>query len=682
MVVIYWFLRDWRAAAISALAMPLSVIPTFIVMKWADFTLNDMSLLALALVVGILVDDAIVEIENIVRHIQMGKTPYRAALEAADEIGLAVVATTASIMVVFLPVAFMAGISGRFFRQFGLTVAVAVFFSLLVARILTPLLAAYFLQKGHHKAKGKDWLSRSYDHILGMALRHRLLTLLVAATFFLGSLGLFATIPTNLVEQVDRGEIAVRAEMAPGTQMNQATTVAQRLTAILRLRPEVKQVFTTIGTAQVAGEENSSGAVHQIQLNVSLVDKARRKMTQAQFERFILPRLATVPGVRLKLVSEEGISGKLAISLTSNDGEKLAAASRAVLAEMRTIPRLYDLHTSAARARQEVLIRPDSKRSSAHGITASSLGRLASIATMGDTDQNLAKFNLQSRQISIRVQLDPKFRDQLETLRSLKLVADSGDLIPLSSVAKVEVGEGLAQIDRFDRRRRIQLEASLGEGVSLGAALERIRSSQAYRDLGPEVAESAGGDLEFQNEFFQGFAVAIGTSIVAIYAVLVLLFAGFLQPLTIMMSLPLSVGGAAIALLLAGESLGMYALIGIVMLMGLTTKNSILLVEYVLTSTAAGTPREQAIFESGEARMRPILMTTVAMVAGMLPIALGIGAGAEARKSMAIAVIGGLTTSTLLTLVVVPVVFTYLDQLGMALRRRFSSLVERGRSEL
>lgn len=673
-LVIYWFLRDWRAAAISALAMPLSVIPTFAVMKAVGFTLNNMSLLGLALVVGILVDDAIVEIENIVRHIQMGKSPYMASLEAADEIGLAVVATTATIIVVFLPVSFMGGIPGQFFRQFGLTVAVAVFFSLVVARLLTPMMAAYWMKPLPPAPEEKTWLTRLYNRTLNWALAYRMPTLLLAITFFAFSLGLFKQIPTGLIGSVDRAETLLSAELPPGTNIEQTTEVAKRLTAILMENKEVTQVYTSIGTPSGGMARNTSqGGVNKASLYISLVPRTQRKISQSEFEEKVRPKLFEVPGVRLSFSSAiGGPSGKLTLVLSSEDGHELTRTGQQLLAQVRRLPILFDVNSSAALQRPEILIKPNLDMAAEQGVTISSIARTAQVATLGDVDQNLAKFDLSDRQINIRVQLDPKYRDDIEAIGNLKVAAAGARMLPLRNVADIEVGEGPSQIDRYDRKRKVSLEANLRRGTSLGDAMKAIHALPIFKELPKSVSESPSGDVEIQRDVFAGFAGAMGSAVLMIYAVLVLLFSGFVHPFTIMVALPLSIGGAIMGLLIAQEPLGLYALIGIVMLMGLTTKNSILLVEYVLASMAGGTARRKAIFESGEARMRPILMTTVAMIAGMTPIAAGIGAGSEVRKSMAIAVIGGLVTSTLLTLVVVPVVFSYLDQMVVWLRGRKS----------
>ncbi len=663
-IVIYWFLRDWRAAAISALAMPLSVIPTFFVMKAVGFTLNNMSLLGLALVIGILVDDAIVEIENIVRHIQMGKDPYHAALEAADEIGLAVGATPASIIVVFVPVAFMGGIPGQFFRQFGLTVAVAVFFSLVVARLLTPMMAAYWMVDIPAHEEQKSWLTTAYDKILGWALAYRVPTLILAVTFFVFSLALFGMIPKNLIGTVDRGETVLTAELPPGANIETTTAVAKELTRILLSHKEVKQVFTSVGTPSQAGPGRATqGAVNKASLYIVLVPRQERQLSQSQLEEQIAPELQKVPGVRLSFGAAVGLSGRLTLVLSSENGPELTTTAQKLLGQMRGMDGLYDINTSAALQRPEILVKPNFDLAAEQGVSVSSIARTALVATLGDNDQNLAKFDLSDRQINIRVQIDQRFRDDLATIRNLKVLASGNRLLPISSVASFEMGQGPSQIDRYDRKRKVTIEAAMRRGYALGDALNDIHKLPAFKELPKSVSESPAGDVEIQKDIFNGFAGAMGAAVLMIYAVLVLLFSGFVHPLTIMVALPLSIGGAVMGLLVTREPMGMYALIGIVMLMGLTTKNSILLVEYVLTAKAQGSERIRAIFESGEARMRPILMTTVAMIAGMTPIAMGIGAGAEVRKSMAIAVIGGLTTSTLLTLVVVPVVFSLLDEM-------------------
>lgn len=650
-IVIWAFLRNGRAAFISALAMPLSVIPTFAYMKMSNFTLNDMSLLGLALVIGILVDDAIVEIENIVRHMGLGKKPFRASIDAADEIGLAVVATTMAAVVVFVPVAFMGGIPGQFFRQFGLTVAVAVFCSLLVARLVTPVMAAYWLgAQKHREESGSGKWYQLYDRVLALCVKHRLSTCIAGVVIFAASLYLFNELPKSLVSHIDRGETNVYVELPPGSPLDQTLETVKKVTEEVLKRSEVKTVFSVAGR----GGEINQGRVH-----IVLKPKGERKLSQDQFEDSLRPMLATVPGARLTFGGGWG-SGNLQVLLTSYDPEALDASARQLTKEMRAVPQLTDVRSTAAAMSPEIVVEPDFARAAEQGVSVESIARTALVATLGDTDANKPKFDLHDRQIPIVVRLDPRFRQRLSVIGNLRVAGSDGRMVPLRSVANVHLDSGLFKIDRFDRARQVSIIAKFGSGSTLGQAMDTIHELPAFKNRPASVKDHAAGDAEIQSDIFGGFGYAILAGVLLIYAVLVLLFGGFLQPFTIMMSLPVSLGGALLALLIAGKPIDMYALIGIVMLMGLVTKNAILLVEYCLGSIANGMTRDEAIFSAGHTRMRPILMTTTAMIAGMVPIAVGLGAGAEARAPMAIAVIGGLFMSTLLTLVVVPVVFTYM----------------------
>lgn len=667
-LVIFWFLRDWRASFISAVAMPMSLIPTFTAMKMADYTLNSMTLLALALVVGILVDDAIVEIENIVRHIHMGKSPYEASLEAADEIGLAVIATTFTIIVVFVPMAFMGGIPGQFFGPFGLVVAVSVFFSLVVARLLTPLMAAYMMGvPPQHEEKSA--LTTIYDRVLRAALRFRWATVAAGIAFFILGMVLAALIPTSLIGAVDRGEIILTAEMAPGAQLRETVDMALLASSRLATRAEVKNVFVTIGAASGQGSNASLGSVNKAVLYLELIDKKTRNLTQAELEIELKKLIQDIPGVRWKYGVEGGLSGKLEVILTSQDARLLQQTSDQLMREIRQVPGIFDIVSGAALQQPEIQITPDPQRAAEFGITSQSIARTALVATLGDVDANLAKFNLPDRQIQIKVMLDPKYRGDLQEIERLKIRAANGDLIPLGSVARVEIGQGASQINRIDRRRQVKIEASLSPETTLGEALKAVHQLPVMSPLPKGVHEQPAGDAEIQADVFRGFALAMGSAVLLIYVVLVLLFGDFFQPMTIMASLPLAIGGAIMGLLFTGQPLGMYALIGIVMLMGLVTKNAILLVEHCLQVRQSGISRHEALIRAGETRLRPILMTTIAMIAGMLPIAMGVGAGAEVRAPMAIAVIGGLISSTFLTLLVVPVVYTFVDDLEHFLLR-------------
>jgi len=665
--VVWVFLKDWRATAITAIAIPLSVIPTFAVMQWAGFTLNSMSLLGLALVIGILVDDAIVEIENIVRHIRMGKPAYQASIEAAEEIGLAVIATTLTIVVVFVPVASMGGIPGQFFKQFGLTVTVAVLFSLLVARMITPMIAAYGMRsvggQEEEQAVNQKFM-KVYAPVLGLAMKHRLITVICACLLFAASIVLFKSMPTSLMANVDRGEVLLNVEMPPGSDLEDTKAVSEKCTDIIAKHKEAVNVVAFIGTPTSAKRTSggNQGDVTKATIYISLKPRTERSITQQQFEESVRAELDSVAGARLSFSRSGGMGGKpMRMVLTSSDAAQLDRVAEEIKDQMRSVKGLYDVSSSAGILRPEILVTPDFDKAARQGVSVQSIARTALIGTLGDSEANLAKFNLDDRQVNIRVELDPQYRNDLRIIEDMKVSANGGRLVPLSSVASVKFGSGPFQIDRFDRQRQVTLESGLDSSTTLGEAIKSVHALPAFKTMPKSINELPLGDAEIQRDIFGGFATAIGSAVLLIYAVLVVLFGGFLHPLTIMVSLPLSLCGALLGLVFFHQSIGLYALIGITMLMGLVTKNAILLVEYGLMSMKHGIDQRQAIMLAGETRMQPILMTTIAMIAGMMPIALGIGAGSEARAPMAISVIGGLVTSTVFTLIVIPVVFTYVD---------------------
>jgi HAE1 family hydrophobic/amphiphilic exporter-1 len=672
-VVVWIFLRDWRATLIASVAMPLSLIPTFLVLSWLGYALSNITLLALTLVVGVLVDDAIVEIENIVRHLRARpeRGAWRAAMDASAEIGLAVMATTGAILAVFVPVAFMPGVPGQFFRQFGLTVAAAVTFSLVVARLLTPLMGATLLRpgtKGHADEVGDGLVGRRYLALLGWCMRHRWATLGAAAGFFVLSLAMVPLIPSDFMPAADRGRSALAIELAPGATLAETDAAVRQATAVLKARPEVVSVFASLGTANVAGGPGMGSTTRQgdprnANLTITLRPRAERALSQQEFEAAVRPALEGIPGARIRF-GADGMSGsKAAITLVGSDAPALAAAARELERQMRAVPGLSGARSVASLERPELQILPREARAAELGISPAAIGVTARIATMGDTDQSLARFNLPDRQIPIRVMLEEAARSDLDALRSLR-VAGRGDVaVPLDAVAEIRHGAGPAQIDRLDRVRKATVEAELN-GMPLGEATRLIAELPIMRDLPPGIREKETGDKEIMGELFGGFVVALGTGVLLIYLVLVLLFGGFLQPLTIMSALPLSLGGALLALLLTQKALGVSAVIGVLMLMGIVAKNSILLVEYAIEARRAGLDRTAALVEAARKRARPIVMTTIAMTAGMAHIAAGIGADAEFRAPMALVVIGGLVTSTLLSLVVVPVVYTVVDDAG------------------
>jgi hydrophobe/amphiphile efflux-1 (HAE1) family protein len=648
-VTIWIFLRDWRATLIVSIALPLSLIPTFAIQHLLGYTLNNMTLLALALVVGVLVDDAIVEVENIERHQQMGKSAYRAAIDASDEIGLAVVATTMSIVAVFMPIALMTGVSGQYFRPFGVTVAASVLFSLLVARTITPMMAAYLLRS--HPAPvdaHRDPLSMFYRRLLIWSLKHRITTLAMALAFLIGSFMLAPYIPTGLFENGDIGLSIIHMQLPPGSTIATTDQATQKLSEILLKDASVATV-------------QSNERMNQADIFVKLKPRSDRPQSQQEFEKSLRQQFPEIPGVRLSFDSG-GIGGtkEMAIVLKSEDAAALTATANELEKQMRQVPGLVEVSSSASLVQPEILVKPDTGRAADQGVSVYAIARTASIATLGDNASNLAKFDLPDRQIPIRVQIDPKYRNDVNTMRNLQVPTKSGELIPLQTVANIEFGSGPSQIDRYNRSRKISVEANL-QGVQLGDALKTVHALPALASLPPGVREEQFGNAKIMKELFSNITLALSAAVLFIYAVLVLLFGDFLHPITIMVALPFSIGGALMGLLITQKAMGLFALIGIMLLLGLVTKNSILLVDYALLNQAEGKPLYKAIVESGVARLRPILMTTIAMISGMVPIAMGIGAGSETRSPMAIAVIGGLITSTLLTLVVVPVIFTYVD---------------------
>ena len=661
-ITIWIFLRDWRATLITAVALPLSLIPTFIVLLVLGYTLNFMTLLAMALVVGILVDDAIVEIENIERHQQMGKSPYQAAIDASDEIGLAVVATTMSIVAVFMPVALMTGVSGQYFRPFGVTVAASVLFSLLVARMITPLMAAYILkdhvrseERGERRESGhpslkKDRLSYQYRRVLTWALKHRVVTLAASLGFLVGSIMLVPHIPVGLFGSDDVGLSIVNMELPPGSTMETTDRTSQQLTTLLLKNPNVTGIQT---------DEHVNKAI----LYVKLKPKGEgRNISRTQFENEVRPLFRQIPGVRLSFEGNGfGGSKELAIVLKSEDAETLTRVAENLEKQMRQVPGLVEVASSASLVKPEILIRPKATASSRSGCDSADH---CTYCEPGDARVILTQIwqNLTCpiARFPFGCSLIPKERNNIDTIRNLQVQNQSGALIPLQSVAEVSFGNGPSQIDRYNRSRKIAIEANL-QGAALGDAIEKVNNLPALKNLPPNVKQEKFGNAKIMHELFTNVGTALGAAVLFIYAVLVLLFGDFLHPLTIMAALPFSLGGALTGLLITQKELGLYALIGIVLLLGLVTKNSILLVDYALLNQREGKPLFNAVVDSGVARLRPILMTTIAMIAGMMPIALGIGAGSEVRSPMAIAVIGGLMTSTLLTLVVVPVIFTYID---------------------
>jgi hydrophobe/amphiphile efflux-1 (HAE1) family protein len=655
-VVVWLFLRDSRATFVSAVALPLSVLPTFFAMHLFDFSLNTITLLALTLVVGILVDDAIVEVENIVRHLGMGKTPRQAAIDAAAEIGLAVIATSMTLVAVFLPTAFMAGIPGKFFKQFGWTAALAVLASLLVARLLTPMMAASMMKPSKHEEIEGKWTHR-YLGMLEHCLKNPWKTSAAAVAFFVASIALMTQLPSGFIPASDNGKLMVAVELAPGSTLSDTTKVVEAVRHSARAIPEVVRVYANAGGSDV---RNAS-------VTIDLDDKKTRSQTAVESD--LRERLSHIPGARFSF-GMGGSGEKLTLVLSGDNAQSLNQAAAAIERDLRTLPGLGNVSSSASLLRPELTIRPDLARAADLGVTASAVGQALRVATTGDFDTSLAKLNLEERQLPIRVTIPKEQRQDPEVIGQLRVQGKAG-LVPLENFSTIALDSGPAQIARFDRRRNVVLSVELA-GKPLGEVMKDVNKLPSLQNLPTGVSRQASGDLERMQELFSSFGLAMALGVLSVYFVLVLLFHDFVQPATILAALPLSVGGAVIALMIGGYSLSMPVLIGLLMLMGIVTKNSILLVEY-----AARIQRERAISaveamrEACAKRVRPILMTTVAMAAGMAPIAFATAGDSSFRAPMAVAVIGGLLTSTVLSLFVVPAVYRLVDTLKLRVARRF-----------
>jgi len=675
-IVVWLFLRDWRATLISAAALPLSIIPTFWIIQMFGYTLNILTLVALTLVVGILVDDAIVEVENIVRHLRKGKTPMQAATDAAIEIGLAVVATTLTICAVFIPVAFMGSIAGEFFRPFGFTVAIAVLFSLLVARMLTPMMAAYML-KPHGDEEYKSSILDWYLRRVKWCLQHRLIVIVVSSVVMGLMLSLFRFLPTGFAPAGDNGFTQLSVSLPPGARIEDTYAVAEQARLIIEEFPEVSSIYTTIGAASSGdgfGGGGSSGAVRSATLTIQIENPDGTTGAQQIFERKATDALRVIPGARIEF---QGAGGdRLQLTLVGDDSVALAIAAAAVERELRSIEGLGAVNSSAALQKPEIVIRMDPERAADLGVTTEQLSAVTRIATSGDVSTGLAKFNLDNRQIPIRVRLDDESRTDLDRIRQLTILGSRGP-VPLVNVADVSLGSGPSEITRVNRRRDITLSANLN-GLPLGDILQQVEGSATMRNLPEGVEFMRTGDAKFIQDIFSRFATAMIIGVFAIYAVLVLLFHKFVQPLTILSALPPSAAGAVVALLVFGHGLAINSLIGLLMLMGIVTKNSILLVEYaIMAQRDNGLALVDAMMDACAKRARPIVMTSIAMSAGMLPVAMGWAGDPSFRAPMGVAVLGGLIVSTVVSLFIVPVFYTLVEDMQTSLARSFGKLTKK-----
>jgi multidrug efflux pump subunit AcrB len=667
-VIVFLFLRDWRATIIAALAIPLAAMPTFAVMKWMGFTLNMISLLALSLITGVLVDDAIVEVENITRHMKMGKTAYQAAYDAADEIGLAVVACSATIIAVFLPVSMMGGLIGQYFIQFGITVAVAVFMSLLVARLISPLLAAYLL-KPHAGLRSADGpLMQWYLRTLRWATIHRVKTTLAGCLVFVLSVVGLAMIPKTFIPRDNISLAVLSVELPPGVLLSQTAAASAQAYAIVRRHPEVQNVVESIG-------EDENGEVRSGNLYIQLVPREQRKLSGLQFQNLVSEELHVIPDARVHFQAQTDGDGRdLTLYIAGSNPLLTQSAAHDLVEQMRTLKELRDPRVNGDLPRPELLVKPRLDEAAQLGVTVASISDTVRVATMGDLPQNGPHFALPDRQVPIRVSLVESARSNLSTIENLPVRTAGGATVPLKAVADVGFGEGPSRIRRYNQQRRISVDADLNN-APLGTALDKIRALPSYKHLPPGVQIVEIGDAQYMAELFTSFVLAVVAGILMVFAVLVLLFARVFQPITILSALPLSIGGAVLALVLTGSPFSLAAVLGILMLMGIVAKNSILLVDFAIEEMRAGKDRMTALREAGHKRARPIVMTSAAMIAGMLPAAFGFGSGDSLQKQMAVAVIGGLVSSTALTLVMVPAVFTWIDDFERLVGRLFKRRV-------
>ncbi|WP_150292923.1 efflux RND transporter permease subunit [Sphingobium estronivorans] len=671
-VIVFLFLRDWRATIISALAIPLSAIPAFWFMDMMGFTLNMTSLLALSLVAGVLVDDAIVEIENIVRHMRMGKSAYQAAIDAADEIGLAVLATTMAIVAVFLPVGMMPGISGQFFIQFGLTVVVAVLLSLAVARLITPMVAAYFLKAHGQESHGEGWLMDVYMAILRWSLDerraiahrarggrarltawlrdHRIWTMGLGILAFIATIVAFGTLPMSFQPSMDTDFSQVKIETVPGSTLEQTTAITRKVADMLAAdKDTVDAAFADIQT---------TGA------DIFLTLRKDRPTSSVEWERKVAPKFQQVADARVNFQSQSGggFGRDIIIMFGSDDPALLERTANRLVKEMAGISLIRAPRVQGDMNRPEIVIKPRFDLAASMGVTTAALSQTIRVATIGDIDQNSAKFSLSDRQIPIRVSIAEHSRRDIATIENMPVPTVNGGSVPLKVVADIEFGAGPTQIRRYNQIRRIVVGADLAPGVVTSQAMAKINAlptMKAVLDGRIQGVQKINiGDSKFEAEMIQNFVIAVISGILLVLAVLTLLYKRLMPPFVNLGSLLLAPLGGALALHIAGQPLSMPVFIGLLMLLGIVAKNSILVIDFALEEIGKGVPKLEAIIDAGHKRAQPIVMTTVAMVAGMVPTALSLGGDGAWRAPMGITVIGGLLLSTVLTLVIVPACFS------------------------
>ena len=672
-IVVLLFLGSFRTTLIAAITIPTSIITTFIFMKWLNFSLNNITMLAFSLMVGMLIDDAIVVLENVFRHAEMGKGSVKAAKEGAREIALAVLATTATIIAVFVPVAFMSGIIGRFMYQYGITVVVGTSASYVVAITLAPMLASQFLKGSRDNFIVFTWFNRwfkrlenAYKRLIGAALRAKWLTVAIAMAAVIVALVLFFMTPKEFQGNVDMNETNVSIEMPVGTSLQSLIEYTKQIEDIVRQVPDVQSTYSTLGGGRLA--EQNTGNVY-----VSLVDKRERSRNNLAVDADIRQRLNGIPGAKL-LVGGTGHFGSnysFSLQLTGNDMTQLKAAAKQFADAISQNPVFAEIDTSYKEGKPEIDIRLDRDRVADLGLNAMTIGATLRLLVSGE--DTITTFSESGRQYDVKARLEENFRNRPEDISSLIVYSGAKEPLPVevSSFASVDVTSGPSEIGHANKLRSIYVYANIAPGRTMGEASQAI--GEMLKTMLPSgIQGEIVGEAEIMAESFRSLGFALVLGIVLIYLILAAQFNHFIHPLTIMTSLPVSFVGAFALLYFTHMTVNIFSLIGVIMLMGLVTKNAILVVEFTNQLRDRGMERDEALMVAGPTRLRPVLMTTVSTIVGMLPVALmiGGGAGVEMRAPMAVAVIGGLITSTLLTLVVVPVVYALFDNAtNWALRR-------------
>ena len=671
-VITFLFLQNGRATVIGAIAIPTSVIATFFLLKTMKFTLNNMSLMGLSLAVGILIDDAIVVIENIYRHMEMGKTPFEAAQSGTAEIALAVMATTLSILAVFVPVGSMNGIIGQFFQQFGLTVAFAVAFSLFVAFTLTPTLAAYWLRPetgGGHTSpalvktvldsweRGFQILLVLYRRVLDWALIHPKKLVAIAVLSLLANGMLVPYLGSEFQPSYDSGEFTVSLSAPAGTSLTKMQELVKPVENVVMQIPEMDTSYVVIG---------AGGQANKATLGVKLVEAGKRSRSMNAIMDELRSKFRHEGQLKVAVASSQsmgrGDSRPVQVALRGNDLDQLNRMAQELADLIRQIPGTVDVDVSAEQSSPEIQVTVDSLRLSDAGLDAAVVANTIQMAFLGATTRN--QFNPSDKDYNIRIQLDEKHRGTMDDVTNLLMASRNGTFVRLGDVADVKLSSGPTEIDRDARQREVIVYTNV-VGVSAGDVMNKIKAGMADVNLPLGYSYKFVGQAQTMMDSFAEIAKALLLAVILIYMVLSAQFESFIHPFTIMLSLPFSLTGAILALLIGGQTMNIVSLIGVIMLMGLVTKNAILLVDYANQRRRSGVGVAEALLEAGSVRLRPILMTTGAMIFGMMPIALGIGSGAEMRQSMGVVLIGGLVSSTLLTLIVVPSVYLLIERAMM-----------------